>query len=310
MFSKTLVIYFVVVGAVGIIAILWSRHHIRTAEEKRAKRIRGLRRFNPVKTSTPVDEPIKEARENALESVENRFSIIRRLSFISLVVLWLFALSVPLLNALPATVISITVAASGVIIGMAARPFIENLISGVVISFSHPIRIGDTVILDDHYGTVEDITITHTVLRVWNWRRYIVPNSRMLAKELINCTINDAYQWAHVEFSVAYDTDLEQVRNIARRAATSSRYFADYEPPSFWIMEMAEKGYRCWVAAWADSPSDAWELRNDIRTEMIRSFNVAGIKAHRFELEGTLPVGPIRSTHDPSHTGSSGTPLP
>lgn len=282
--DKFLVIYLSTVGFSGAFLIWWSRKRIVRIEKLRRARVKNLKRFESAKTTTPIDHPLKEAKETAVESVENRFSIIRKISFSLMVSIWLLALVFPFLNEIPAAFVSVVVAASGIIVGIAARPVIENLISGIVISFSHPIRIGDTVIIDDMYGTIEDITISHTVVKIWNWRRYIISNSRMLAKELVNCTINDAYQWTHVEFFVAYDSDLDLVKQVAIKAAKQSPYFANYEDPRFWIMEMGDKGFKCWVAAWADSPIDAWELGNDIRTDLIKNFRKIGIRTHKFEI--------------------------
>ena len=281
-FNQSLLVYLIVVGLTGLFFIWWSSRRISLTEKMRKRRVKRYRQFNTtVETSSPVDNPIKEARETAVDSIESRFSIIRKLSFFSLVTVWGIALAYPFLNRIPAAFISVLVASSGIIVGMAARPFIENLISGIVISFSHPIRIGDTVIIDSNYGSVEDITITHTVIKVWNWRRYIIPNARMLSKEIINCTINDTYQWTHVEFFVSYQDKINTVRDLAVQAASGSEYFADYEAPRFWVMDLQEKGYKCWIAAWADSPMDAWELGNDIRTQLIMAF-----KHHR-----SMPTG-------------------
>lgn len=284
MISKYMIIYFCIVGLSGALLIWWSRRKILNVEAKRSNHIKKLKRFEAIKTTTPIDRPVKVSREAAADSIETRFTIIRKISFFSIVTVWFIALIYPFLQDIPATFVSLLVAASGIILGLAARPFIENLISGIVISFSQPVRIGDTVVIDGNYGTVEDITITHTIVKVWNWRRYIIPNSRMLSKEFINCTINDSYRWTHVEFYVAYDSDVEKVKELSINAASKSKYSADYEEPRFWIMGMEEKGYRCWIAAWADSPTDAWELSNDIRTELINKFKSNGIKTHKFEI--------------------------
>lgn len=288
MISKYLIIYLAGVGFSGALLIWWIRKRIVQVETDRKTRVKRLKRFESIKTSTPIDTPVADARETAVDSIETRFSIIRKFSFMTIVVIWLIALVFPFLNRIPATFISVLVAASGIIVSIAARPFIENLISGIVISFSRPVRIGDTVIIDDNYGSVEDITITHTVVKIWNWRRYIIPNSRMLSKEIVNCTINDAYQWMHVKFFVAYDNDLDIVKQLSIDVASKSKFFADYEDPKFWVMDMEKEGYKCWIAAWADSPVDAWELGNEIRTELIKQFKANGIKTHKFEI-GTRP---------------------
>jgi len=282
--SNYLNIYLISVGLVGLFILFWFRRNINRTEIKRKIRIKKLKRSESAKTETPLDKPELEAKETAVESIEHRFSIIRKVSLFTIVTVWLIAFIFPFLNNIPATIISILIASSGIIVGIASRPIIENMISGIVISFSHPVRIGDTVIIDNNYGNIEDITITHTIVKIWNWRRYIIPNSRMLSKEIINCTINDSYQWTHVEFYVAYDSDIEKVKELAIQTASKSKYFANYEEPRFWIMDMEDKAYRCWIAAWADTPVDAWELGSDIRTELIKQFKSKGIKTHKFEI--------------------------
>ena len=51
-----------------------------------------------------------------------------------------------------------------------------------------------------------------------------------------------------------------------------SASYADYEEPRFWVMEVGPQGYEIWLAAWANTPSDAWTLRADLRAEVIRTF--------------------------------------
>lgn len=288
---SNMAIYFSIVIPLGAILLWLAKRHIKRVEKERRRSVFGRKGFESIKTSTPLQRPFKESRKAAIESVENRFSIIRKLSVISIAIIWILALIFPFLNKIPANFISILVGAFSVIIGIAARTFIENLIAGIVISFSHPLKVGDTVSLDGHYGTVEDITITHTIIKIWNWRRYIIPNSKMLQKDFVNMSLNDRYQWAHVEFRVAYSTDLELVRKLAIQAAQESKHFADYEAPSFWIMEMEERGYKCWVAAWANTASDAWELKNEIRSNLITVFAKKGIKSHMTQLSFTEDLG-------------------
>jgi hypothetical protein len=52
-------------------------------------------------------------------------------------------------------------------------------------------------------------------------------------------------------------------------------------------MNMQERSYTCWIAAWSDSPMDAWELKNDMRTDLIRQFQAHGIKTHRLDIDSS-----------------------
>ena len=281
-------IYIGLIGVVGSLSLWWLRRRLRKTELQRKERLKQVREFEAVGTDSPLNDPHKDAQRKGLHSIGTRFTIMRRVLVPCVSVAILVALSFPFLGRLPSTVISLLVAATTVVIGIAAKPYVENLISGIVITFSRLIRIGDTVLVDDHYGTVEDISTTHTTVKIWDWRRYAIPNASMLNKEFINYCVNDTFRWVPIEFWVDYSADLELVKRIAVHAAAKSSDFADYEPPRFWIMDMTKEGIRCMVAAWADSPPEAWALSGEARTELIREFQTHGITTHSYHHQGSL----------------------
>jgi len=241
---------------------------------------RARRPSEPVHTGTPIEDPAAQARKRAVESIENQFSVTRRIALPALLLLIVTLSTLPFLNRFPAAIVSLLIGGRTVLFGLATRPFIENALSGLAISSSRLWSIGDTVILDGWYGKIEDITLTHTILKSWDWRRYVVPNSRMLQNPFVNASLFDPYQWAYVEFWVAYGSDLEKVRRLAVEAARSSPAFGGHEEPVFWVLEMARRGIRCWVAAWVDTPAEAWQLMHDTRAALFEGFRVEGIASH------------------------------
>lgn len=277
--------YLAITFVIGVIVLGLLRRLLRRVEDERRERVEGRQDFQAISTRSPQKGPLMKAREIALASVESRFSIVRRFLTLAVVLIWLLALSFPFLGMVPTAAISLLIGSTAIIVGIAARPFIENMIAGIVITFSRPFATGDTVTIDGNYGTVEDITMTHTIVKLWNWRRYVIPNAQMLTKEFTNLTLHDPYQWVHVEFWVSSDAELDVVQEKAIEAAASSKYFSNYEPPRFWVIEMGKEAIRCWVAAWADSPTDAWQLTNDIRTELAKQLRILKITPHRFVLE-------------------------
>ncbi|MBN1764921.1 MAG: mechanosensitive ion channel [Sedimentisphaerales bacterium] len=283
------IIYIVLTGLVGILLLWRLQDHLNKTEIKRKKHLKQIEDFEAVDTDTPLENPVKKAQEKGIQNVTARFSIIRRAVLPCIFFMVLLLISLPFLSRLPATIISLIIAVTTVIAGIAARPYIENLISGIVITLSRLIRIGDTVLIDNNYGTVEDISITHTTIKIWDWRRYIIPNSSLLNKEFINYSVIDNYRWVSIEFWVDYNADLELVKKLAVTAAEKSPNFANYEPPRFWIMDMTKEAIKCLVAAWADSPSQAWLLSSDTRSELIQSLKAHGIKTHTYLYHRTAP---------------------
>ena len=86
--NNFLILYFAFVGLSGLLMILWLWRSINKTEHSRKRRINKLNRSESAKTETPLDKPEIEAKETAVESIENRFSIIRRVSFFSIEKRW------------------------------------------------------------------------------------------------------------------------------------------------------------------------------------------------------------------------------
>jgi small-conductance mechanosensitive channel len=260
---------------------------LRATSTRRMRSLRARERMDAVETESPLANPTKAAQARGLDSIERNATVIRRLLIPLIVVATVGLAMLPMLSRVSATMVSGIVAIATVVLGVAARPLIENAMSGLVISFSRLVNIGDTVRVEEKYGTVEDISITHTTIKLWDWRRFIVPNSRMLQQAFINYSVHDKYQWSYVSFTISYEADLEKARAIALAIPSRSKHFADYEDPQFWIMELGPQGYEVWLAAWAETPSEAWYLRSDMREGLVRAFKEHGIPVQRMRHEVT-----------------------
>lgn len=282
-------IYVASVVTIGGLLIVRTAIWLRSAEKRRRERVEEKQWFEAVLTDTPLDDPVGEARARGLVNIEGNTTVTRRVLVPTLVVGTIVLAALPFLGQIPAALISVVAAIVTVVVGVAARPVVENAFAGLAIAWSRQVNIGDTVLVDDFYGTVEDITVTHTTVRLWDWRRYVVPNAKMMNSSLVNYSLHDRFQWAHVEFWVGPEVDLDVVEELAVTAPESSAYFAaEHEPPRFWVMELGQHGNRCWIAAWANTPSEAWSLKCDIRTALSAAFRREGISVHGFRLDAQL----------------------
>ena len=278
--NNWLLAYWLSVAGIGLVAVIFLSRYIRRINKNRTRNLKQSRYSAPIPTQSPLSNAPEDFKEEGIDNINLRFSIINRSLIGSLVFIILILMLLPLAGNIPTTAVSIFAASFAVVLGILSRPFIENYISGILISFNRPFQIGDTVTINNSYGTIEDITLTSTVIKQWDWRRYIVPNSIMLNTEFVNHTRVDRYIWAKVEFWVAYDAPLDRVRLLAKEIAMNSKYFANYEAPSFWVMKLEQRAYQCWIAAWADSPSKAWELQSDIRFQIVKRLQEEGILTH------------------------------
>ncbi len=252
---------------------------IRREEKRRIKKAKKMDYSEAVIPAESVEEDDGENlinRRRAVQSIEARFDFMRRF-YIPLVLFFsLVLLSFPFLPTLPATYLSLFTGLIAGLFGLAAKPVIENAISGMVLTFSQPIRINDTVIIDDQYGTVEKIDLLHTRIKIWNWRRLVIPNHKLLQKEIQNLTLGDENEWAHIAFYVEPNVDIHKVKTLAK-ASMDSKYRDDSEEASFWIMDMDKDSILCWVAGWAADPAQSWALKSAARRNLIQSLRDANI---------------------------------
>jgi small-conductance mechanosensitive channel len=101
-----------------------------------------------------------------------------------------------------------------VVLGFAAQQAFSNVISGIFIAMFEPIKVGDKVMIKDEYGTVEDITLRHTVIKAWDEKRIIIPNSRLSEEYIINYSIKDPKVLGTLDIGISYDSDIDEARRI------------------------------------------------------------------------------------------------
>ena len=278
--SKGMIFYISAVALLTLIIAALLHRRLSALEGMRRKRFARSKPADSAAWQINKSVDKSQIRQDRIESVEKRFTLTRRSLYMVLFITALFIAAIPLMSRVSTALLSVSIACISVVIGIAARPLIENFICGLVLCFGKLARIGDTVLVDNEYGTIEDVTLTHCIIRRWDYLRYVVPNTSMMTKEFVNYSLRDHYRWVHVEFWLDYDADLEIVEHIAKSSPCGSRYFSDSEEPRFWIVEMTPESIKCLAVAWATSAADGWMLSVDMRRNLLDAFKAHGIQTH------------------------------
>ena len=117
---------------------------------------------------------------------------------------------------------------AGLAIGFAARDSLENFISGVTIMIDRPFRVGDQVVVDGTYGTIQEITLRSTRLRTLNNEVMVMPNILMINQKLVNHTLMGVLR-IEVPFSIAYKESTDAARSVVLGLIKGDqRIFAEY----------------------------------------------------------------------------------
>jgi hypothetical protein len=157
---------------------------------------------------------------------------------------------------------------AGIVMGIAARPVLSNLIAGVQIALSQPIRIEDAVVVEGEWGWIEEITLTYVVIRIWDWRRLVVPLTHFVEKPYQNWTRESASIIGSVFWEVDPTAPFEVMRTKLTEILTESPLWDG----NVNVLQVTDSGahtvqLRALMSA-KNSPV-AWDLRCEIREKMI-----------------------------------------
>lgn len=158
--------------------------------------------------------------------------------------------------------------AAGLIAGLAARPLLSNLIAGVQIAITQPIRIADAVIIENEWGWVEDIASTYVVIRLWDWRRLVVPLSYFIERPFQNWTRDTQSLIGTVALHVDYDTDVSRIRRYLEQAVRESKLW-DGAVANLQVVDSHPRTIELRALVSARTAPQSWDLRCEIREKLL-----------------------------------------
>ncbi|MCR5407436.1 MAG: mechanosensitive ion channel family protein [Lachnospiraceae bacterium] len=172
------------------------------------------------------------------------------------------------------------------IVGFAAQTAISDLICGFLISIHKPFEIGDRVIPEGlEPGIVEDITLRHTVLRIYDGLRVIVPNSEMNSKVIVNTGWKTDRRGVHLTFSVSYDTDIQMAMDVIRDCVAESPYTLGIETNGIkedsgpvYFLKFADSALILETTIWVTRDTSTYVATTDVNMRVNRAFKEHGIE--------------------------------
>jgi len=157
----------------------------------------------------------------------------------------------------------------GIALGFAAQTTAANLVSGVIIAFVQPLRLGDRVKVEDEYGEVEEIGLFYTFIKTWDNRRVVIPNQLLSSHIIKNYTVKDARMAATVSFKLDFGADVEAVRATLLELARAHPLIVDDPEPAVEVTDNDDTGITVRLLAWAADQPDAWKLGTDLRERAV-----------------------------------------
>jgi small conductance mechanosensitive channel len=217
----------------------------------------------------------------------------------------IYASLVPGLRALMGTMVA-GAGITALVVGFAAKSTLANMISGISLAVYRPIRIGDKVSIEGEYSTVEDITLRHTIVRTWEYKRLMIPNSKLDEMTVINYSIIDPRMLCTVELGVSYDTDIDLARRLVLEEANNCPY-RDEKADEPWMRVISHGdfsiGLRVYV--WVPEVDSTWLAKFWLLEHIKKRFDREGVEIpfpyRTLVYKKDLPPPPReKTTHDQS----------
>jgi len=157
---------------------------------------------------------------------------------------------------------------AGLVIGFAARPVLANLLAGLQIALTQPIRLGDVVIVENEWGWIEQIFSTYVVVRVWDERRLVVPLNYFIEHPFQNWTRDSSQLIGGVHWWVDYRMPLDPMRAALKRLCEAAPEW-DGRVALIQVVDASDRAIQLRALVRAQDAPKAWDLRCRIREGMV-----------------------------------------
>lgn len=239
---------FIVPGLVGWLLITIVRVYARAVE---------------IRYDIAVEDNLRARRRRTRATILSRIVVIG----IALITVALMLLSIPSIRSIGITLMA-SAGLAGLAVGAAAQPALKNLIAGVQLAFTEPIRIDDVLIIEGEWGRVEEIRLTYVVVALWDERRLVVPVSRFLEMPFQNWTRNTSQLLGSAFFWLDPTADIAKLRAKYEQIVRANPRW-DGRAFVLQVTDTKPDAIEVRVLATAKNAATAFDLRCDLREAML-----------------------------------------
>jgi small-conductance mechanosensitive channel/uncharacterized membrane protein len=168
--------------------------------------------------------------------------------------------------------------ALGVGIGFGLQHVANNFISGLILLFERPIKVGDTVVVEKEWGRVKRIGLRSTVIETFDRSELIVPNAQLVSSTVINWTLSNPMARIRIRIGVAYGTDLAKALSLLVEAAKANPKVLEDPSPNALITGFGDSSMDLELHAWVGDIKERLLAQSEICKEIERLFRENGIE--------------------------------
>ncbi len=225
--------------------------------------LRAFQDIVEIRSDITVEDNLRARRKRTRAAILGRIGTF----FIIFISVCLMLLSVPGIRTIGVTLMA-SAGIAGLVVGAAAQPALKNVIAGVQMAFTEPIRLDDVVIVAGEWGRVEQIHLTFVVIKIWDERRLVVPVSKFLEESFQNWTRETSQLLGSVFWYLDPGADIPRFRAKLSEVVTANprwdRRFFNVQ-----VTDMKADAIEVRGLMTAKDAAIAFDLRCDVREAML-----------------------------------------
>lgn len=180
------------------------------------------------------------------------------------------------------------VAALSVGLGFGLQEIFANFVSGIILLFERPIRIGDRITIGGVTGTVNRIQIRATRMTDTDRKEVIIPNKTFVTSQLTNWTLTDTISKIAIKIGVSYDSDIEKVKSLLLQIANEHPKIIKDPAPGIWFTEFAADSLNVEMSILVNEIADRTSTLDDINRKILTVFRQENIDMPFHQVDITL----------------------
>lgn len=225
--------------------------------------IRALEDVVTVRADISMEDNLRARRQRTRTAILGRIAIM----VAAFVTLCLMLFSIPSVRAVGVTLMA-SAGLAALAVGAAAQPLLKNIIAGVQLAFTEPIRIDDVVIIEGEWGRIEEIHLTYVVVAIWDERRLVVPISKFLEESFQNWTRSTSRLLGSIFWHLDPAADVDRLRQRYEALVRASKLW-DGRGFALQVTDMTSDAIEVRGLATARNAEQAFDLRCELREKLL-----------------------------------------
>ena len=180
-------------------------------------------------------------------------------------------------SGIPLDRLSIMIGAFSVGIGFGLQNIVNNLVSGVIIAFEQPIKIGDQIEVGNKAGTVKEIGVRSSTIKSGDGANIIIPNGDLLSQHLINWTMQNRNKRVEFIIGIAYTANIIAAKSVIQDTLEKNNNILHNIEPVIMVQAFGEKAVEVRIIFWVPDLTTSGTLRSSVMIEIYEALQAAGI---------------------------------